>query len=85
MKDKEVNALPREDHLVYDCETMPTKVQDLIASLRADGWTLARQKGSHRQFHHPTKVGTVTVAGKPSIEIPLGTLNSILKQAGLKK
>ena len=85
LADKEVTALPREGQLVYDCEIMPTKVQDLIASLHADGWTLVRQKGSHRQFHHPTKIGTVTVAGKPSIEIPLGTLNSILKQAGLKK
>jgi predicted RNA binding protein YcfA (HicA-like mRNA interferase family) len=42
-------------------------------------------KGSHRQFHHRTKKGTVTVAGKPSIDIPPGTLNSALKQAGLKK
>ena len=42
-------------------------------------------KGSHRQYHHASKPGTVTVAGKPSIEVPPGTLNSILKQAGLKK
>lgn len=85
LADKEVTALPREGQLVYDCETMPTKVQDLITCLRADGWTLMRQKGIHQQFHHPTKIGTVTVAGRPSIEIPPGTLNSILKQAGLKK
>jgi len=45
---------------------------------------LARTKGSHRQFKHPTKRGTVTVAGKPNIDVPPGTLNSILKQAGLK-
>lgn len=64
---------------------MPTKVHELIARLEADGWLLVRQKGSHRQYHHPTKPGTVTVAGKPSIEVPPGTLNSILKQAGLKK
>lgn len=64
---------------------MPVKVQDLIARLEADGWFLARQRGSHRQYHHPGKPGTVTVAGKPSVEIPPGTLNSILKQAGLKK
>lgn len=44
-----------------------------------------RIKGSHRQFHHPIKSGTVTIAGKESIEIPPGTLNSALKQAGLKK
>ena len=64
---------------------MPTKVHELIARLEADGWLLVRQKGSHRQYHHPTKPGTVTVAGKPSIEVPPGTLNSILRQAGLKK
>lgn len=69
----------------YDPEGMAAKVQELIARLEADGWYLARQKGSHRQFHHSVKVGTVTVAGKPSVEIPPGTLNSILKQAGFKK
>jgi predicted RNA binding protein YcfA (HicA-like mRNA interferase family) len=41
--------------------------------------------GSTRNDEGPFKVGTVTVAGKPSVEIPPGTLNSILKQAGLKK
>jgi predicted RNA binding protein YcfA (HicA-like mRNA interferase family) len=42
-------------------------------------------KGSHRQFRHASKAGTVTVAGKPNVDIPRGTLNNILKQAGLKK
>jgi predicted RNA binding protein YcfA (HicA-like mRNA interferase family) len=42
-------------------------------------------RGSHRQFQHDSKEGTVTVAGKPNVDIPPGTLNSILKQAGLKK
>jgi len=60
------------------------KVKALIALIEADGWTQQRQKGSHRQFHHPTKPGTVTVSGKPSVDVPPGTLNSILKQAGLK-
>ena len=69
----------------YDSDTMPTKVKELITLLESDGWLCVRQKGSHRQYHHPSKPGTVTVAGKPSIEIPPGTLNSILKQAGLKK
>jgi predicted RNA binding protein YcfA (HicA-like mRNA interferase family) len=41
-------------------------------------------KGSHRQFHHPKKAGTVTVAGKPGLEVPPGTLSNILKQARLK-
>jgi len=61
------------------------KVKELIALLEADGWFLARTRGSHRQFHHSTKPGTVTVSGKPNVDIPPGTLNSALKQAGLKK
>jgi predicted RNA binding protein YcfA (HicA-like mRNA interferase family) len=61
------------------------KVAELIALLQKDGWVQVRMKGSHRQFHHPTKPGTVTVAGKPSIDVPAGTLNSVLKQAGLRK
>lgn len=64
---------------------MPMKVKELVAQLEADGWFLVRTKGSHRQFHHPTKRGTVTVSGKPSVEVPPGTLNSALRQAGLKK
>ena len=61
------------------------KVKELIALIAADGWIQVRTKGSHRQFHHPTKSGTVTVSGKPSVDILPGTLNSALKQAGLKK
>ncbi|TMH28380.1 MAG: type II toxin-antitoxin system HicA family toxin [Betaproteobacteria bacterium] len=61
------------------------KVKGLIALLEADGWFQVRTKGSHRQFHHRSKPGTVTVSGKPSVDIPPGTLSSALKQAGLKK
>jgi len=61
------------------------KVRDLIRLLEAEGWRLERTRGSHRQFKHSIKVGTVTVAGKPGIDIPPGTLNAILKQTGLKK
>ena len=61
------------------------KVGELIRLLENDGWTLIRTKGSHRQFRSPSKPGTVTVAGKPSLDVPPGTLSSILKQAGLKK
>ena len=53
--------------------------------LEENGWYLVRTKGSHRQFKHPIKSGTLTVAGKPSVEVPKGTLNAILKQSGLKK
>jgi predicted RNA binding protein YcfA (HicA-like mRNA interferase family) len=61
------------------------KVKELIVLVEADGWRQVRQKGSHRQFHHPTKPGTVTVSGKLGVDLPPGTLNSALKQAGLKK
>jgi predicted RNA binding protein YcfA (HicA-like mRNA interferase family) len=64
---------------------VPVKVHELITRLEADGWFQVRQRGSHRQYHHPGRPGTVTVAGKPSVEVPPGTLNNILKQAGLKK
>jgi predicted RNA binding protein YcfA (HicA-like mRNA interferase family) len=60
------------------------KVKEVIRLLENEGWRLARMKGSHRQFKHDQKSGTVTVSGKESIDIPPGTLNSILKQAGLK-
>lgn len=57
---------------------------NILKILKDDGWILCRMKGSHRQFVNSTKSGTVTVSGKPSDEVALGTLNSILKQAGLK-
>ncbi len=60
------------------------KVKELIKILEKDGWDQARMRGSHRQYRHPDKDGTVTVAGKLSADIPPGTLASILKQAGLK-
>ena len=60
------------------------KVKELIRLLEKDGWEQARMRGSHRQYRHSGKAGTVTVAGKPSADIPPGTLASILKQAGLK-
>ncbi|MEM1093222.1 MAG: type II toxin-antitoxin system HicA family toxin [Bacteroidota bacterium] len=61
------------------------KVREVIKVLTREGWYLARTRGSHRQFKHPTKPGTVTVAGKPSLDIPTGTLKSIFKQAGLNE
>ncbi|MFV9505153.1 MAG: type II toxin-antitoxin system HicA family toxin [Oscillochloridaceae bacterium umkhey_bin13] len=60
------------------------KIQEVLKLLEADGWYIVRTTGSHRQLKHATKRGTVTVAGKPSMDVPPGTLNSILKQAGLK-
>ena len=61
------------------------KVREAIKLVESDGWRLVRTKGDHRQFKHPTKPGLVTIAGNLSTDIPPGTFNSILKQAGLKK
>jgi predicted RNA binding protein YcfA (HicA-like mRNA interferase family) len=49
-----------------------------------DVWVMVAQKGSHRQYKHPTKSGRVTIAGHPKDDVAPGTLNSILRQAGLK-
>ena len=61
------------------------KVREVIKLIEADGWYLVRMKGSHRQYKHPTKPGRVTIAGNLNDDIAPGTLNSILKQAQLKK
>jgi predicted RNA binding protein YcfA (HicA-like mRNA interferase family) len=61
------------------------KVSELLRLLEKDGWFIVRQRGSHRQLHHVTKSGTVTVSGKSSIDVPPGTLASALKQAGLRE
>ena len=62
---------------------MPLTVREAIDLIEEDGWVLVRQKGSHRQYHHPTKPGTVTIAGKPSLDLDPKTEKSILRQAGL--
>ncbi len=61
------------------------KVGEAVRLVEQDGWYLVATRGSHRQYKHPHKSGRVTIAGKPSDDIAPGTLNSILKQAGLKE
>ncbi len=60
------------------------KVREILKLLAEDGWKVVRTRGSHRQLKHPMKKGTVTVAGKPGLEIPVGTLKSVFKQAQLE-
>jgi predicted RNA binding protein YcfA (HicA-like mRNA interferase family) len=57
--------------------------RDLIKVLRTDGWYEVNQAGSHKQFKHPIKKGRVTVP-HPNRDIPIGTLRSIEKQAGVR-
>lgn len=61
------------------------KVSEILRLLRKDGWYRVPSRGGHRQFKHQIKKGRVTVSGKTSDDLPPGTLNSILKQAGLKE
>jgi predicted RNA binding protein YcfA (HicA-like mRNA interferase family) len=70
----------RRSHRLVSFEGV--KVREVIRVLEREGWRLARQTGSHRQFRHPDRQGTVTVAGKVSDELPRGTLASIWRQAG---
>ena len=61
------------------------KVRDIIKMIKSDGWYLVETRGSHQQYKHSVKPGRVTIAGHPSHDLAPGTLNSILKQAQLKK
>jgi predicted RNA binding protein YcfA (HicA-like mRNA interferase family) len=61
------------------------KVRDVIRLIEDDDWFLVATRGSHRQYKHAVKPGRVTIAGKPSDDMAPGTLNSVLKQAGLKE
>lgn len=66
------------------CHTLAVKVRDVLSLITADGWYLIATVGSHQQYKHPTKPGRVTIAGHPGDDMKTGTLNSVLKQAGLK-
>ena len=64
---------------------MPLKVREIIKLIEADGWRLIRTTGSHRHYVHDNKPGVVTVPGKPTKDLPIGTERSILKQAGIDR
>ena len=57
--------------------------REIIRRLKKDGWHEVNQVGSHKQFKHPAKPGRATVP-HPKRDIPIGTLKSIEKQAGIK-
>ena len=57
--------------------------RDIIRALSAAGWQHVATKGSHHQFKHPSRPGRVTVP-HPKRDIPVGTLRSIERQAGVK-
>jgi len=55
----------------------------MIRMIEEHGWYWVATKGSHHQYKHPHKPGRVTIK-HPDADLPKGTINSILKQAGLK-
>jgi predicted RNA binding protein YcfA (HicA-like mRNA interferase family) len=55
----------------------------IIAAIEADGWREVRVTGSHHHFKHPTRPGTVTVP-HPKRDVPIGTLRSIERVAGVR-
>jgi predicted RNA binding protein YcfA (HicA-like mRNA interferase family) len=63
---------------------MPLKVREVIQLLEKRGWKEIRSRGSHRQFRHPEQPCVITVPGNEGKELAPGTLNAILKKAGLK-
>ena len=70
-------------NLFIGAERWQMTSNQVIEMLESDGWYLVATKGSHRQYKHPEKGGRVTVP-HPKKDLPKGTVNSILKQAGLR-
>ena len=60
------------------------KVRDLVRLLEADGWHHVKTRGSHRKYVHPQKAGHLIVPGRLGDDVALGTLQSILRKAGLR-
>jgi predicted RNA binding protein YcfA (HicA-like mRNA interferase family) len=60
------------------------KVKEIIRLIEQKGWYQVSQKGSHRQYKHPSISGRVTVPGNLNDDLPKGTANSVFKQAGIK-
>lgn len=61
------------------------KVREMIQIVEADGWYHDHSTGSHRIYRHPTKKGTVTIAGKPSEDLQPKMVRSIFKQAQIEE
>jgi predicted RNA binding protein YcfA (HicA-like mRNA interferase family) len=57
--------------------------RELLRVLKDDGWEVVATKGSHHQLKHPIKKGRVTLP-HPKKDLPIGTIRSIKKQAGLE-
>jgi len=72
-------------YIIFIFKGVIIKVKKLIKLIEKDGWYLARIKGDHRQYKHNFKKGLVTISGHDDDDVARKTLNSVLKQAGLKR
>jgi len=61
------------------------KLREVMRLIEENGWAMVAMRASQRQYKHPRRPGRVTIAGHPDDNLAPGTLNSVLKQAGLKK
>ena len=58
--------------------------RDANRIVRNDGWELKRQRGSHRQYKHPLKKGTVTINGNDNVAVDIKIWKSIMRQAQIE-
>ena len=77
-------ATYRDRSTLNRCKLMSVKVRDLVRLIESDGWKHVRTTGSHRHFKHENRPNVVTVPGSPGDDVPIGTLKSILRSAGLE-
>ena len=56
--------------------------KEIIAVLLAHGFEKVSQRGSHHKY---CKDNRIVIVPSPKKEIPIGTLQSIIKQAGLTR
>ncbi|WP_270490924.1 type II toxin-antitoxin system HicA family toxin [Bacteroides finegoldii] len=63
---------------------MTKKVKEVIVLLEKNGWTFVRIRGDHRIYYKEGAKRPIVVPGNLNDDLKDGTLNSILKEAGLK-
>lgn len=81
---KRLRRAQKQNYRASGVDFFHMKIREIIRQIENDGWFHVRTRGSHRQYHHASKPGTVTIAGHPGQDLHPKTLNSILRQAGLK-
>lgn len=61
------------------------RFSELIKVLNANGWIIVRPGSNHDLYGHPDRPGVlIPVSRHKTEDVKSGTLNSILKKAGLK-